>query len=370
MYRLNNPQYPSIKLMSRNDDNFGSLALSNNQGSRLSRHRASGKGTRMNIAPLFLNSAHPGSDRRPVMITPQTDCRLQALRSEIREQRSNIDRLLLQHGALLFRGFHLESAEDFKSCAECLGAEPFGYIGGNSPRSRVAADVYTSTEYPASEAISLHNEMSYLPRWPRRLLFYSLLPARSGGQTPLALSAEVLRAMPADIVASFRQRKLTYIRHFQSEIPLGKSWQETYATRDRSEIEALIASQGSSCSWLSDGVLRVMTQCEALTSHPRTGEEVWFNQAEQWHPSAMSPEVRALYEEMVGAEQLPHDCRYGDGTPIESEVLERIRGALTGCKLSFDWQPRDLLVLDNVLIMHGRESFQGERKLLTYLSST
>ena len=41
--------------------------------------------------------------------------------------------LLLQHGAVLFRGFQIEGAEHFKSCAESTGAQPLNYVGGSSP---------------------------------------------------------------------------------------------------------------------------------------------------------------------------------------------------------------------------------------------
>ncbi len=281
-----------------------------------------------------------------------------------------MQQLLLKHGAILFRGFELNGAHDFRSFVERLGATPFEYIGGNSPRSRVAVDVYTSTEYPASQVISLHNEMSYLPRWPSRLFFYSVLAAKSGGQTSLANSGDVMRALPVEIVCKLRDKKINYIRNFHSNFPLGKSWQATYQTEDRAEVESTAAEQGSTCEWLPGGMLRVSTCCGALMTHPQSGEEVWFNQAEQWHSSALDPVTREMLEQMVGKGNLPHECEYGDGEPLEENVLAEIRQALDASKLLFDWQHNDLLMVDNILMMHGRESFKGERKTLAYLSAT
>ncbi|MGO4775322.1 TauD/TfdA family dioxygenase, partial [Lysobacter sp. 2RAB21] len=71
-----------------------------------------------------------------------------------------------------------------------------------------------------------------------------------------------------------------------------------------------------------------------------------------------------------GVGNLPHECEYGDGEPIEDDVLIEIRRALNTSKLLFDWQRNDLLMIDNILMMHGRESFKGERKTLAYLSAT
>ncbi len=319
----------------------------------------------MHINPLF-----SASDHHPIVITPGQDASLEGLYEYLAVSEDTIRQLLLKHGAILFRGFELNGAQDFRTCAERLGATPFEYIGGNSPRSRVAADVYTSTEYPASQVISLHNEMSYLPRWPSRLFFYSVLAAKSGGQTSLANSGDVMRALPVEIVRKLRDKKINYIRNFHSNFPLGKNWQTTYQTEDRAEVESTAAEQGSTCEWLPGGMLRVSTCCDALMTHPLSGEEVWFNQAEQWHASALDPATREMLEQMVGKGNLPHECEYGDGEPLEENVLAEIRQALDASKLLFDWQHNDLLMVDNILMMHGRESFKGERKTLAYLSAT
>ncbi|MGO4260148.1 TauD/TfdA family dioxygenase [Lysobacter sp. TAB13] len=319
---------------------------------------------------MKVNSLFSATEHHPVVITPDGDASLQALHDYLGNNEDQVQQLLLRHGGILFRGFGVDGAEGFRGSAERLGARPFDYVGGNSPRSRVSADVYTSTEYPASEVISLHNEMSYLPSWPRRLFFYSLIPAASGGQTSLANSGDVLRALPEDIRAKFRDKKVNYIRNFQTEIPLGKNWQTTYQTQDRAEVESIVADQGSVCHWGAKDALRVSTRCEAFASHPQTGEEVWFNQAEQWHPSALNPAIRGMFEQALGVGNLPHECEYGDGEPIEDDVLIEIRRALNTSKLLFDWQRNDLLMIDNILMMHGRESFKGERKTLAYLSAT
>jgi hypothetical protein len=171
-------------------------------------------------------------------------------------------------------------------------------------------------------------------------------------------------------VANFRNKAVNYIRNFHPRWRVGKSWQATYQTVDRTAAESIIAGQGSLFCWLPDGVLQVSTRCDALTTHPQTGDCVWFNQAEQYHPSALEPRVRVLVEELFGKGYGPLYCEYGDGSPMEESVLKQIRHALNACKLLFDWQRSDLLVIDNVLMLHGRERFRGERKTFAYLSAT
>lgn len=116
--------------------------------------------------------------------------------------------------------------------------------------------------------------------------------------------------------------------------------------------------------------LRVTTPCDAIVTHPRTGDALWFNQAELWHPSALAPRLRSTFEQLVGKGNLPHECEYGNGEPIGADVLAEIRRALQANKLMFDWRRGDLLMIDNLTMMHGREAFRGERKTLAYLSGT
>lgn len=314
----------------------------------------------MPLAPLFDEAHHP------VVMTPDGDARPAALAERL-ASRADWEPLLHRHGAILLRGYALDGADDFQAMVGRLGGQSYGYVGGNSPRTRIVDDVYTATDYPATEVISLHNELSYMHAWPRRLFFFSALPALRGGQTSLAHSGDILRAMPLEIVAALRTRGLNYVRNFHPHLKMGKSWQTTYQTEDRDALTEILREHGSVGQWRPNGTLRVSTRCAPFTAHPVTGEEVWFNQAEQWHPSALHPALRRMLEP---AGQLVHDCEFGDGSPVPDEMLAEIRRVINSRKLLFDWQKGDLLMLDNVLLMHGRESFTGSRKTFAYLSQT
>ena len=63
-----------------------------------------------------------------------------------------------------------------------------------------------------------------------------------------------------------------------------------------------------------------------------------------------------------------HTC-YGDGTEIEDEYLEEIRAVTWNNAMALKLQPGDVLLLDNLLCLHSRMSFQGnQRKILVNLS--
>jgi hypothetical protein len=61
---------------------------------------------------------------------------------------------------------------------------------------------------------------------------------------------------------------------------------------------------------------------------------------------------------------LPANTFYGNGTPIEPEVMEHLREAYRRETVSFPWQKGDLLMLDNMLVAHGRAPYSGPRQIL------
>lgn len=315
----------------------------------------------MQIDPLF-SAEHHAAVVRP---SNSSESSAAALRSWLYDERDNVEALLLRHGALLCRGFSIDSLETFRACVGEFGSSTASdYTGGNSPRTALGEGIYTSTEYAAEAEISIHNEMSYASDWPRLLFFYCEQPAARGGQTTLVDGRDLLSSLPPELVDRFAARRLRYLRAFHATGALGRSWQDTYGTHDRIEVETRIRAAGSQFTWRADGCLQVSTTCDAVKVHPRTSERVWFNQAEQWHPSSLAPSLRELLAAALGDDAFPHDCRFEDGAPIDEEDLRLIRHIQTDLHLLFDWHRNDLLMIDNMLVMHGRQPFVGPRRVL------
>jgi hypothetical protein len=67
-------------------------------------------------------------------------------------------------------------------------------------------------------------------------------------------------------------------------------------------------------------------------------------------------------------DELPRNAFYGDGSTIESAVLDEIRDIYNRTAISFPWQKGDILMLDNFLVSHGREPYAGPRKILVAMA--
>src|SRR5262245_36056558 len=64
--------------------------------------------------------------------------------------RTEICALAQSSGAVLFRGFRLESPAAFRRAAAAFGEDLLDYDEPSSPRTKIAEQLYTSTEYPAT----------------------------------------------------------------------------------------------------------------------------------------------------------------------------------------------------------------------------
>src|SRR5262249_33911890 len=125
-----------------------------------------------------------------------------------------IEKQLLEHGGILFRGFPLSRVEDFEKFVTGVSGDPLEYRERSSPRSQVSGNIYTSTDYPAEQSIFLHNENSYQQSWPLRILFFCKTAPQRGGETPIADVRKVYQRIDPAIRNTFERKKVMYVRNF------------------------------------------------------------------------------------------------------------------------------------------------------------
>jgi alpha-ketoglutarate-dependent taurine dioxygenase len=278
------------------------------------------------------------------------------------ENKERIEELLLERGVLLLRGLRFPSSKQFGQLLAILfGEELMGYDYRSTPRTELRDNVYTATEYHPSEAIPQHNESSYANKWAMRAGFLCLLPSETGGATPLADSRAVYRNIPESIRRKFEEKQVLYVRNY-GDIDL--PWTEVFQTDDRAVVERFCAENRILVHWKADGGLRTEQRNPAVAVHPVTGETVWFNQAHLFHVSSLRPDVRESLLAVCGENDLPRNAYYGDGSPLEPEVLQVIRDVYASETFHFEWRKNDLMLLDNMLFTHGRHPFTGDRKVL------
>jgi alpha-ketoglutarate-dependent taurine dioxygenase len=287
-----------------------------------------------------------------------------------KENERYVDQKLLEHGAILFRGFNINTPSAFARFARSVTPALMSSIQSNSPRTKLTAGIYTSTEYPAEYQLSMHSEYAYSHKYPARLFFCCVVEPERGGETPIADNRKILKRLDSSIVEEFKRKQVSYLRNLHGGNGFGLSWQSTFQTTDRSVVEQHCRDLSIDLEWKTDGGLRLRHTFDAVVTHRRTGEQAWFNQAPQFHPSDYPTEIyESLLSLYKGREtELPENACFGDNSPIDMSVLRHIRETMYKQAAVFPWREGDVMMLDNVLTCHGRMPFFGQRKILLAMS--
>jgi alpha-ketoglutarate-dependent taurine dioxygenase len=313
----------------------------------------------------------------PWVVRPAGRAGAEELFEWIAHRRDALDERLKAIGAVLFRGFELGDAADLdRAIRAANGAKlTLPYVGGDTPRTRVSGNVYTTTEVPPQVVIPLHNELSYLPVHPRRLFFLCTQPAESGGETTIADGRAVYAALDPRVRERFVDRGVRYVAihprphasaTWMRRLHLArKSWPEVFETDEPAVAEERCRALELSYRWLPSGSLHTSIV------RPAALDGGWFNQA---HLFRMTPSWMGRFQYTMAAllyhrrEGRGRDAQYGDGGEIDPAALDHIHEVLRRHTVARRWQRGDLLIVDNLRCMHGRSAFRGRRRVLVAMT--
>ncbi|UXI66267.1 TauD/TfdA family dioxygenase [Tahibacter amnicola] len=274
--------------------------------------------------------------------------------------RDGLRRQLHVSGALLFRQSGCDSPEAFARLVRCF-APALMRENGEHVALGATEHIYTPVLHAPEQKLVWHNENSFNADWPDIIAFRSVRPADRGGETLLVDSRAVLAAIDPDVVAEFRAKGVCYVRTMG--LGVGLDWRQVLQVSTAAQAEQHCRSRGIAFRWLDDDVLQTRSIRPAVESHAVTGEDCWFNQAQHWHPWFLGADVRQELRDAFGDEALPRDCRFGDGSAIDDDVMDHINTVYERLEWSVPLAAGDVLVVDNVLLAHGRNPYAGPREL-------
>ncbi|XP_012945458.1 clavaminate synthase-like protein At3g21360 [Aplysia californica] len=326
----------------------------------------------MSVAPVTISEQKQvGQQLFPFVLSPEKKAESAAMTSSsaacewVRNQKSAIDAQLLEHGAILFRGFPLDDAQAFDDFVTSFGYEQMPYVGGAAPRKQVTKQVFTANEAPPDQPIPFHHEMAQVPSFPSVLFFYCEVAPPSGGQTPLVLSHHVYTAMAHKhprFVQELEEKKVRYTRVLPDQddpsSPIGRGWRSTFQTQDRAEAERKLTEQGTTFEWTADGGLKTVTALlPAIREDPRTGKKMWFNS------------IIAAYKGWRDCRNCPERAvTFGDGSPMPPDVMDDLDLTLDQLAADVTWQHGDVFMVDNRQVLHARRPFTPPRRILAALA--
>ena len=273
--------------------------------------------------------------------------------------------LINAHGFVVFRGYDVQSDQDFHRFVESFGLENFKYADSfsNAVRHNRTDRVFTANEAPPNVEIFLHHEMAQTLTFPGALFFFCEKAAESGGATPICrsdLTLKTLETQNPTFVAKLKSVGVKYRNSMPSEANhesgQGRSWKDTLTVNSAHEAEEKLVALGYQFNWLEDGGLSVQTPALAAVDHFGRGKDVFFNQI-----------VAAAAGWTVAADDKEPRLCFGDDSPIEHADLAGTIKAAYQHTVDLKWQTGDVALLDNLKVMHGRRPFEGSRVVLASL---
>jgi len=287
-------------------------------------------------------------------------------------RKEDLDRLAAVHGALLFRGFPLRDTAAFQRAVDHYPTNDINYMGGVAPRGQLAPRIFESTRAPKAWDLVVHQEMAYLPLFPRMVAFFSRKSAWAGGETVVADFRELERRLPRRLWDAVKTRGVRYERNFRAPGPaepwreiLHKTWPAAFETEDPQAAEAACRSVGLEPVWCADGSLSTYYTAPGFIKHPLTGETVWFNQiaSQVMNKRTLGAQWEAYHAHYGETLTGPFRPTYGDGGPIATEDMNELYIVLDSLIQAFRWEDGDLMLIDNIVTAHGRNPYEGERDL-------
>ena len=323
----------------------------------------------LNVSRAVLDDAlYHGENEFPVMwVCEGPGGSTQQACEWVAERRNELLDQSHRHGAVLFRNFGVSEPEDFDKFIAAFGLPNFPYEQSlsNAVRVNFTPRVFSANEAPSDVKIFLHHEMAQTPIYPERLFFFCKTAASEGGATPICRSDWLMEAITKELprfaeACQIHGLKYTNIMPANDDARsgMGRSWQSTLRAANRDEAEDRLQTMRYSWQWLDDGCLKATTPVLPAVKTLDDGRQVFFNQ--------LIAAFRGWKDERNDPSKA---ITFGNDQPLDRDTVLRVAEIAETVTFDILWQSGDVALVDNVVAMHGRRTFTGQRKVLASLVS-
>ncbi len=250
---------------------------------------------------------------------------------------------LRDYGVVVMRRRVYDLAIFERLCAELC--DEFRDIGLRSPVEN--GDGLTTYVFPENITLLPHTEQTYKPCRPPHLCFFQCVvpPDELGGETTLVDGHTFLDALSTAIRGRFERHGITYEMRWSKE-----RWSREFGVATPSELDAYLEPRRGVEYRIDRDVLHMRYTTTAITKSVFSGLESFAPNLLSHLPSVTHPSYRHQHTYSNPTNQV----YFGDGAPIEQDVIHELIDIVGRIGTAHRWQAGDLLVVDNTRFLHGR----------------
>ncbi|MDF3821129.1 TauD/TfdA family dioxygenase [Leptospira sp. 96542] len=296
------------------------------------------------------------------------------------------------YGAILLRGFPLETANDFQTLLFATKEKLGEFYLGTSPRDQVVKHVFTASELPPHYPIMQHAEMSFLDNPPKLLFFFAETVSSFGGETPLTDLRQIYKELNPNIISKIKKFGIRYRRKYDGPSNTArfsmwktKRWDEMFGTTDLIEVNKISKKNRFDLEWFGKDSLIINNHQSGFRNHLKTGVTAWHNHVQTFHVDSAVFEVWNIFKKQKtlrslgvallltaltfikkfsGSKNFDVHVTYGNGDEFTKNEIKEISDLFWKHMIANPWQKGDLLIIDNYSVSHGRLPFSGDRRIL------
>ncbi|HHL18721.1 MAG TPA: hypothetical protein ENJ33_03185 [Thiothrix sp.] len=208
----------------------------------------------------------------------------------------------------------------------------------------------TTNSNDTKSDLQTDKEAGYLTYAPRCSVIRSVTQQQREGVTRIANNQQAtLHLLAIPLGQKLAKKGIAYIRQMNDKMAVemsshNTSWQDTFFTYSRAQVEHYVTTQGWNYKWLDNGVLQTSYIVDAYQYDERLNNTPYFTGLnsqttffEQWHPF-----------DTLANKEYPLNITLGDGSLFTKEEIRQLYGAYDLASLTLTWQQADLAILDNL----------------------
>lgn len=257
---------------------------------------------------------------------------------------------LVESGFILFRGFDSSIdlfSEFVREGSSRVTIDPMREFFGNTAQKVDAG----------FDAVGMHVEHGNNPFQPDICWFYCEKAASEGSQTTVCDGYTVWDQMPENMKADFGSKNIKYCRYIEGVKwkTLTKNLNPAIANLEDVTVDdfrSLITHPGFRVELQQDDSIYYEFETSAIKADNPQGRHSFAN-------SILGPSYN--YQAPV--------IKFADDSPIDTDAQQLLEKLFEESTTDIDWQSGDVLVIDNIHMMHGRRAIlDKDRRLFNAMS--